>query len=191
MGLWRRFKDWFKAKFFSREMSLTFTGLQNAGKTTLVNVLASGEFDEDTIPTIGLNMRQVKKGKVKMKMWDIGGQPRFRSMWERYARNCSIIIYVVDSANPDTIPDAKVELHTLLANETLAKVPLLVLANKNDVEGHLSAEQVSEQLDLKSLGDREIGLYSISAKNNVNIEVTMQWIMDHSKTKPKKEKHKK
>jgi ADP-ribosylation factor-like protein 8 len=59
-------------------------GLQSAGKTTLVNTLATGKFDEeDTIPTIGFNNRQVKKGKVTMKMWDLGGQPRFRESWEK------------------------------------------------------------------------------------------------------------
>lgn len=48
-------------------------GLQNAGKTTLLGSLATGEYDEDTIPTIGFNLKEIKKGKVGMKMWDLGG----------------------------------------------------------------------------------------------------------------------
>jgi GTPase SAR1 family protein len=32
------------------------------------------------IPTVGFNMRKVTKGNVTIKVWDIGGQPRFRSM---------------------------------------------------------------------------------------------------------------
>ena len=27
---------------------------------------------------------KLKKGKVKFKMWDLGGQPRFRDCWEKY-----------------------------------------------------------------------------------------------------------
>ena len=52
--------------------------------TTFVNVLSGGTFREDQIPTVGFNMRTVQKGRVSLKVWDIGGQPRFRNMWERY-----------------------------------------------------------------------------------------------------------
>ena len=46
------------------------------GKTTFVNVIASGSFNEDMIPTVGFNMRKITKGNVTIKLWDIGGQPR-------------------------------------------------------------------------------------------------------------------
>jgi ADP-ribosylation factor-like protein 8 len=58
-------------------MELTLVGLQNSGKTTLVNVLANGYFSEDMIPTVGFNMRKVTKGAVVMKLWDLGGQARY------------------------------------------------------------------------------------------------------------------
>jgi len=35
--------------------------------------LAHGGFDEDTIPTIGFNFRRMKKGKVQLNVWDLGG----------------------------------------------------------------------------------------------------------------------
>jgi ADP-ribosylation factor-like protein 8 len=40
-------------------------------------------------------MRKVAKGKVSIKLWDLGGQPRFRSMWERYCRGVNAVVYVV------------------------------------------------------------------------------------------------
>ena len=40
-------------------------------------------------------MRKVTKGNVTIKLWDLGGQPRFRSMWERYCRAVSAIVYAV------------------------------------------------------------------------------------------------
>ena len=91
--------SWLQALFFKQEMELTLVGLQNSGKTTLVNVIATGGFSEDMIPTVGFNMRKVTKGKVTIKLWDLGGQPRFRSMWERYCRGVHAIVYVVDSAD--------------------------------------------------------------------------------------------
>lgn len=52
----------------------------------------SGQFSQDMIPTVGFNMRRVTKGNVTIKVWDIGGQPRFRSMWERYCRGVNAIV---------------------------------------------------------------------------------------------------
>lgn len=66
--------SWLKKLFFSKELELSILGLQNAGKTTFVNVLANNKFDEDTIPTIGFNYRKLKKGKVEFKLWDLGKQ---------------------------------------------------------------------------------------------------------------------
>lgn len=57
-----------------------------------------GKVEEDTIPTVGFNMRKVSKGNVHIKMWDIGGQEQFRkNMWERYCRGVSAIVYVIRS----------------------------------------------------------------------------------------------
>lgn len=57
MGWFAKLIEWFKKLFWSKEMELSVVGLQNAGKTTLINVLATGEYDSDTIPTIGFNLR--------------------------------------------------------------------------------------------------------------------------------------
>eukprot|EP00879_Flechtneria_rotunda_P013502 GHRR01014098.1.p1 GENE.GHRR01014098.1~~GHRR01014098.1.p1 ORF type:complete len:200 (+),score=33.64 GHRR01014098.1:97-696(+) len=100
---WQRILDWLRSLFFQKEMELSLIGLQNAGKSSLVNVLTTGSFHEDMIPTVGFNMRKVTKGGVTIKMWDLGGQPRFRSLWERYCRGVQAIVYVVDAADPDAI----------------------------------------------------------------------------------------
>ena len=63
---------WLRSLLFNKELELSILGLQNAGKTTFVNVLANNTFDEDTIPTIGFNYKKLKKGKVEFKLWDLG-----------------------------------------------------------------------------------------------------------------------
>lgn len=52
-------------------IQITLIGLQNSGKTTLLNVLAAGEFKEDSIPTVGFNMKKVVKGHVTIKAYFI------------------------------------------------------------------------------------------------------------------------
>jgi len=179
---WQSVIDWFKSLFWKQEMELTLVGLQNSGKTTLVNVLSNGGFQEDMIPTVGFNMKKVTKGNVTIKMWDIGGQTRFRSMWERYCRGVNAIVYVVDAADKEKFDLSKKELNELLQKPTLAGIPLLVLGNKNDLAEAVSAEELMDIFGLKELEGREVCCYSISAKNNVCIDTTLQWLIKHSKS---------
>lgn len=72
IGFFGKFIEWIKSLFFNKELELAILGIQNAGKSTLVNVMANNKFDEDTIPTIGFNFRKLKKGKVDFKLWDLG-----------------------------------------------------------------------------------------------------------------------
>ncbi|KZV30581.1 translation initiation factor eIF-2B subunit gamma [Dorcoceras hygrometricum] len=155
-------------------MELSLIGLQNAGKTSLVNVVATGGYSEDMIPTVGFNMRKVTKGNVTIKLWDLGGQPRFRSMWERYCRAVSAIVYVVDAADHENVNISKSELHDLLSKPSLSGIPLLVLGNKIDKPQALSKQALTDQMDLKHITDREVCCFMISCKNSTNIDQSDQ-----------------
>jgi len=52
----------------------------------LLHVLAAGR-PVETCPTIGLNVKLVRKGGVQMKCWDIGGQAQYRSEVELNSRS--------------------------------------------------------------------------------------------------------
>lgn len=70
-------------------------------------------------------------------------------MWERYCRGVQAIVYVVDAADHDGLDSGRQELHELLQKPSLARTPLLVLGNKNDLPGALSTTELIERLDLK------------------------------------------
>lgn len=181
LSFFNRILDWFKRLFWMEEMELTLVGLKNSGKTTLVNVIASGQYTEDMIPTIGFNMRKVTKGRVTIKIWDIGGQPRFRSMWVRYCRGVNAIIYMVDAADHDKVEASRVELHNLLEKPELAGIPVLVLGNKRDLPNSLDEKEIITRMNLNSINDREICCYSISCKDKSNLGITLEWLMKKKK----------
>uniref|UniRef100_A0A3B3Q5Y4 ADP-ribosylation factor-like 8Bb n=2 Tax=Paramormyrops kingsleyae TaxID=1676925 RepID=A0A3B3Q5Y4_9TELE len=183
LALINRLLDWFRSLFWKEEMELTLVGLQYSGKTTFVNVIASGQFSEDMIPTVGFNMRKVTKGNVTIKIWDIGGQPRFRSMWERYCRGVNAIVYMVDAADHEKIEASRNELHNLLDKPQLQGIPVLVLGNKRDLPNPLDEKQLIEKMNLSAIQDREICCYSISCKEKDNIDITLQWLIQHSKSR--------
>ncbi|KAJ4450278.1 hypothetical protein ANN_01698 [Periplaneta americana] len=182
LALINRILDWFKSLFWKEEMELTLVGLQYSGKTTFVNVIASGQFSEDMIPTVGFNMRKITKGNVTIKVWDIGGQPRFRSMWERYCRGVNAIVYMVDAADPEKIEASRNELHNLLDKPQLTGIPVLVLGNKRDLPHAFDENGLIERMNLCAIQDREICCYSISCKEKDNIDITLQWLIAHSKS---------
>jgi ADP-ribosylation factor-like protein 8 len=67
-------------------------------------------------------------------------------MWPRYCYNVSAILFILDSADLEAIPQANEELHALLSNGGLKGIPVLVLANKNDLPGALGAKEIIERM---------------------------------------------
>ncbi|GAA6042917.1 hypothetical protein JCM8097_002772 [Rhodosporidiobolus ruineniae] len=173
----RAFFDWIRSLFWSTTLDIAVIGLQNAGKTSLVNVLTHNDFTESMIPTVGFNLRKIQKGSVTLKVWDLAGQPRFRSIWERYCRGVNAIVWVLDSADRETFPTARAELQSLLGKQELAGIPLLVLGNKNDIKGHATVDEMIHALGLRSVVNREVSVYSISAKSKHNLDVTLAWLV--------------
>ena len=88
-----KLKDLFSG---NKHIELCLVGLENSGKSTLLNILSSG-FAGETMPTVGLNVKAVKKEGVMMKVWDLGGQEMFRYDWARYTQGCDVVVFVVDS----------------------------------------------------------------------------------------------
>lgn len=112
-------------------------GLDNAGKSTALYRLKTGQYCE-TIPTIGFNCEKIrgrtaKTDRVTFTIWDVGGQERVRPLWRTYAKSAQGILFVLDSADSDTLEEAKVELEQMLKYTDNPPIPILVLANKQDL----------------------------------------------------------
>lgn len=115
--------------------------------------------------------------------WDLGGQPRFRAMWERYCRGVNAIVFIVDSADPspENLNTAKNELHALIKNSSLDGIPLLVLGNKSDLPEAIGVDELIEELSLNEISKREVSCYSISAKEETNLDAVLQWLIAKAK----------
>jgi GTPase SAR1 family protein len=48
------------------------------------------------VPTIGLNYSKVKENSSIWTLWDLGGQKRFREIWESYFLDIDVIVWIVD-----------------------------------------------------------------------------------------------
>ena len=81
-----------------------------------------------------------------MNVWDLGGQKRFRESWETYCRQSDVIVFVCDSVDLSNLAESRDNLHELLEWPSLDGIPLLILGNKNDLEGALTEEELIEEL---------------------------------------------
>ncbi|CAL6080107.1 ADP-ribosylation_factor [Hexamita inflata] len=90
-------------------------------------------------------------------------------------------LYVVDASDKDKLSEAKDELFKLVEMDTLVGKPLLVLGNKNDIDGALKEDQLQKMLDLEQIQNREVCIYSISAKNLTNIDNVIKWMTKYGK----------
>jgi len=179
-GFFSAIFQWLSGLFFSKNAEIAVVGLQASGKTSFVNVITSGQWSEDVVPTVAFNFRRVRKGNVTWKIWDVAGQPKFRSMWERYCNGVDAIVFVVDSSDPEKFNTARFELHQLITQQTLTGVPLLVLGNKNDLEGHVPVKELIKSLQLDKIADRPVSCYSCSMKSQHNLDIVMKWLIGRS-----------
>lgn len=85
--------------------------------------------------------------------------------------------YIVDAADKEAIPVAADELHELMTKPTLDGIPLLVLGNKSDLPDKLSVDELIDAMDLKSIENREVSCYGISAKEETNLDAVLHWLI--------------
>ncbi|GAX84652.1 hypothetical protein CEUSTIGMA_g12073.t1 [Chlamydomonas eustigma] len=155
-------------------------GLDNAGKTTILYKLSLGEVVKSTA-TIGSNVEMVKYKNIQLEIWDLGGQQNLRPFWATYYKGADAIVMVVDSTDRARVGVAKSELFNLLENEELSKVPILVLANKQDLKDAMTVEEMSTVLSLHSIRNHDWHMQACCAINGIGLMEALAWI--HARTK--------
>lgn len=139
-------------------------GLDSAGKTTILYRLKLGKMVQ-TIPTIGFNMETVTPTKnVSLSVWDVGGQDKIRPLWHHYCRETEGLVFVLDSADQIRYAQARSELFSILEYDEVKGIPILILANKQDLPGADRPERVAMELELQSLKHNPWQVQAISAK---------------------------
>nr|XP_057924602.1 ADP-ribosylation factor-like protein 14 [Doryrhamphus excisus] len=149
------------------EVRVLLLGLDNAGKSTLLYKLKHGA-SFSTVPTIGFNveMLDVKKRRknIALTVWDVGGQEQMRRHWRGFHQDTSAVVFVVDSADRERVQEARRELESTLKSEHLRGRPLLLLANKQDIDGAMTVTDLKEAFNLRKIcGEREWFVQACSA----------------------------
>ncbi|KAM9777084.1 ADP-ribosylation factor-like protein 4A [Syngnathus typhle] len=137
-------------------LHIVIVGLDCAGKTTVLYRLRFDEF-VNTVPTKGFNSEKIKaslgesRRTASFHFWDVGGQEKLRPLWRSYTRCADGMVFVVDSADAERMEEAKTELHKITRLAENQGVPVLVVANKQDLRNSLTVTETEKMLALGEL----------------------------------------
>ena len=92
--------------------------------------------------------------RVDLTLWDVAWQMQARQLWQHYFENTDALIFVVDSQDRTRLGEARKELETVLEDERLTGADLLVMSNKTDLPGGVSAEELWKELGLLERSER-------------------------------------
>lgn len=147
----------------SSELRVVVVGLQNSGKTALVQALRTvaaaapaggGEHQglllaplsldgmavASTTPTVQPTHSTIRVGLVVLAVTDLGGQERFVSSWRQHLESprTDLVVFVVDVSDLRTVGDARARFHEVLAAADARGTLVLVVGTKTDLV-HASA----------------------------------------------------
>lgn len=151
-------------RVFTKEKKIVITGLDSAGKTTMISFLQNGTFLEHA-PTMGKELSQIEVQGIRINVMDMGGQKDFRDLWIGEASTAECAIFMIDAHNRERFDEARDELWKL--SSIFKKKPLIVLANKYDLQPVASISEIIAALNLKDLPSFEI--LPISCKTGYGI----------------------
>ncbi|MFX0060956.1 MAG: ADP-ribosylation factor-like protein [Candidatus Hermodarchaeota archaeon] len=162
---------------------IAVTGLDFAGKSTILKRMILGRFIESqrATPSLDIELIEDRKTSSLFEVFDLSGQLNPRSLiWEPTVAHSEGIIFVIDSSSKDRLEEADVWFHNVL-DWCKDNPVVLFLINKIDLPDRLSQKEITKALSLdqipEDLKDR-FKVFEISAKTGVGVKESFQWFME-------------
>jgi signal recognition particle receptor subunit beta len=169
---------------------LLLLGMDGSGKTTLVKTL-QGDPDPQTQPTVGFKPVTVSLGEdMRVKLYDVGGGPKIRGIWQNYFHDCHGIIFCIDGSVTDPLKWNKAAqlFKSTTAHRYLSRKPVLVLCNKDDASlspAVVKEDEVRQRLNLEGVEDAAVTRCSVHSAlagqggaPDPRLDSKFEWLLD-------------
>ena len=117
-------------------LKVVIAGDGNVGKTSLVRRYCEGKFDTSRIATIGVDFQthtvDLPSGQVKLSIWDMAGQERFRVVRGGFYRGSLAAALVFDVTNPSSLTNLERWYQEI--SEVAPDQKYMIIGNKIDLE---------------------------------------------------------
>ena len=163
-----------------KTMKVVLQGPLGSGKTSIQHRLNHGEFIETY--WYGNDFEIVDINGIRVQAWDhAGGRSRGRFFPRYYYRGLHTLIFVIDSHDREGIDDAisTCMLKRILNEEEIIGRKVVVLANKQDITGALTAEELTGKLDeinRNRESELQLPVFPASAKTGEGFTEVCKWL---------------
>ncbi|KZV64410.1 putative ADP ribosylation factor 1 [Peniophora sp. CONT] len=162
--------------FANEEVKVLMLGLDATGKSTIVYWLV-GHKGFIPIPTIGFNLETIRYQSLDFIVQDFGGGEKLRPIWHCYYHSARAVIFVTDCGDRERIDEARTELHKhIMSYDNLRELPVLVYANKQDLEKAMTVEEVTEKLGMHELKESTWHVQSSCGKTGAGLYEGLHWL---------------
>ncbi|XP_053194700.1 ADP-ribosylation factor-like protein 16 [Scomber japonicus] len=160
-------------------------GATGVGKTLLmkrlqkVNLHGLGELGAtpSTLPTVGTNLTDLTLKRKKLTVRELGGC--MGPIWPSYFKDCSSVMFMVDSANIAQISSSCIKLQSILSAEPLHSASVLILFNKRDMPCTMSLVEVKSLFrmdDIIASATQPITTLELSARSGEGLQDVLGWL---------------
>ncbi|XP_028416484.1 ADP-ribosylation factor-like protein 15 [Dendronephthya gigantea] len=159
------------------EYTVVALGLNNAGKSTLLALLANEEIHDHPEPTKGFSIKALQFPEAIVNVKELGGD--VEQYWAHYYGGSQGIIFIVDSSDNGHLNEAAQCLSKVLCNTTLSGLPLLILANKQDLSNAKDKDEVVEILKLNEVAqDYDWVIHACSSQDKNSVQEGFSKLID-------------
>jgi len=151
-------------------------GDAGCGKTTLTQRFLTNLFKSDTKMTIGVDFEvkslEINAKKIKLQIWDFGGEERFRFLLPTYVRGANGALFMYDVTNYSSL--AHIDDWLLVVRKEMKSdqdaFPIIVVGGKADL---VDNREITGEEGLNIARSRGVdGFIECSSKSGENVEVT-------------------
>jgi small GTP-binding protein len=149
-------------------------GDAGSGKTTLTQRFKTDRFISDSQMTIGVDFEtkdiEVDGKKVKLMIWDFGGEERFRFIFPKYINGAMGGLFMYDITNFPSL--VHIDNWLSVVNGKKQKIPLVLIGGKADLN---DMRQVTSEEGEKIAKDKGFsGFTECSSKTGKNVEKSFE-----------------
>lgn len=155
-------------------------GFDFSGKTSILQMLKISRI-ETCIPHIGFNVETVSNIEVTFASWDLSrrNEPAC-SCWFPYLKDIHTIVFVIDSTDRSLCGQIKKQLKWFLDQRELTNAALLILANKQDIFGAMTSNEIIEALELFYIQNRKWNIIYTSAVTGYGLDDALACIYNNA-----------
>ncbi len=170
-------------------IKLTLLGDGAVGKTSIRQRYLGKGFKTELLPTLGADFATIEKvigdNHIKFQIWDLGGQTQYKHVRPRFYKGCFGALLIFDVTRRESFMNLSNWLEELYTNNGKGTVPVIILANKVDLEEQKSVtleelkeftDKLSEQTMKKNIKNFYL---ETSAKTGLNIDKAFEIVADY------------